>query len=127
MKTFRSLQVVFASLIVAIIASCATYPHSGIQALAGTWTNASGTVWTVHPDGTFDADLNHDGKRDVWGRITVKGDTMTILELSKKVPKACRGSASYHFTRTEDTLHFNVIKDVCKLRSQNILQDWHRK
>ena len=127
MKTQTSLQAVLICIIVALLNGCATAPHSGPQALTGTWTNSPGTVWTIKADGTFSVDLNKDGKPDAWGKYTVAGDTVTILEASGKVPKACKKPATYHFTRKADTLHFTLVKDACKLRIKNVLLDWKKK
>ena len=109
---------------------CATAPPSDQSVLTGTWTNSFGTVWTVKADGSFDVDLDRDGKRDAWGTCTVAGDVVTITGLGEtvKVPKGCVNTrATYHFIRTGDTLHFKLIKDPCKLRVKNVLKTWHRK
>ena len=65
MKMNRSVRMTFALGLVLLLNSCALfYPESGQDAVVGTWTNSVGTVWMIKDDGTFDADLNHDGKRD---------------------------------------------------------------
>ena len=46
------LRTVVAGILVILVGSCATTP-SGPAALAGTWTNSLGTVWTINADGTF--------------------------------------------------------------------------
>ena len=53
--------------------------------LTGAWTNSFGTVWTVKADGSFDVDLDRDGKRDAWGTYTVAGDVVTITGLGETV------------------------------------------
>jgi hypothetical protein len=124
------LRFCLAGVLILLLQSCATTPPSGQSALTGTWTNSFGTVWTVKADGSFDVDLDHDGKRDAWGTCTVAGDIITITGTggTGKVPKGCANSqATYHFRRTADTLHFALIKDPCKLRVKNVLRDWHRK
>jgi len=65
MKIPFFLQLIFASALIVLVGSCATTSRSGPAALAGTWTNSLGTVWTMKADGTFDVDRNHDGKRDI--------------------------------------------------------------
>jgi hypothetical protein len=129
MKKQHSLQIVLAGIALILINACATYPRSGPMALSGTWTNSLGTVWSIHSDGTFDVDLNKDGKRDAWGKYKVTGDTVTIFDSAgSKVTKDCKGEGSYHFSRTAaDALHFALIKDSCKLRVKNVTLDWHRK
>jgi len=127
MKTQTPLYVVLLCIIAALLNGCATTQHSGPQALVGTWTNSLGTAWTIKADGTFSVDLNKDGKTDAWGKYTVAGDTITISDGRGKIPKACKAPATYHFTRTADTLHFTLVKDGCKLRIKNVLQDWHKK
>jgi hypothetical protein len=109
--------------------ACAiTPPTSGMAALTGTWTNSLGTVWTMRADGSFDVDLNKDGKRDAWGTCTVDGNTVKIVGVGGVVPKGCTNTTgSYHFTRTKDTLHFTLIKDPCKLRVRNVMMDWTKK
>ena len=110
-----------------LMGACVTAPTSGPAALVGTWTNTLGTVWTVNPDGTFQVDLNKDGKPDVWGHYAVSGDTLTISEVRGKTPKACKHPASYKFNRMGDQLHFTLVSDTCKLRIQNVTQPWTKK
>ena len=109
--------------------ACATTgPTTGPAALTGTWTNSLGTVWTMAADGSFDVDLNHDGKRDAWGKCTVEGNTVTIVGTGSVVPKGCaKSTGKYSFTRTKNTLHFTLIKDPCKLRVKNVTLDWTKK
>ena len=128
MKT--QLRIGLVGILILLLQGCATAPPSGQSVLTGTWTNSFGTVWTVRADGSFDVDLDRDGKRDAWGTYTVAGDVVTITGLGEtvKVPKGCVNTrATYHFTRTGDTLHFQLIKDPCKLRVKNVLKTWHRK
>jgi hypothetical protein len=114
---------------VLLIPACATTaPTSGIGALTGSWSNSLGTVWTMRADGSFDVDLNHDGKRDAWGTCSVTGDTVTIVGTGGVVPKGCANTTGrYHFTRTNNTLHFTLIKDGCKERVKNVTADWTKK
>jgi len=53
LKRQHTLRILFAVVLVAVIAECETVPSSGPAALAGQWTNSLGTVWTINPDGTF--------------------------------------------------------------------------
>jgi len=53
MKRQHTVRILFAVVLVAVIAGCETVPSSGPAALAGQWTNSLGTVWTINPDGTF--------------------------------------------------------------------------
>ena len=103
------------------------YPRVGAQAIAGKWTNALGTVWTLNDDGTFDVDLNHDGKRDAWGTFTVERDILTIAEIGGVAQKGCKGSGVYRFTRGRDIMRFHLVHDKCKLRVKNVMLLWHRK
>src|SRR5437667_163222 len=91
MKTQRTLEILLAGIVLMLVNACATYPRSGQAALAGTWTNSLGTVWTCRADGTFDVDLNRDGKRDAWGTVTVSGNTATIQRTGGINPKGCNG------------------------------------
>ncbi len=110
-----------------LFAGCALMtPTTGQKALVGNWRNDLGTVWMVHPDGTFDVDLNKDGKRDAWGHYTVSGNTISIFEAGGMVPKNCHGKAVYHFTRSGDSLSFQLVSDKCKLRIKNVLMAWHK-
>ena len=98
--------------------------------ITGTWANSLGTIWTIKADGSFDVDLDHNGKRDVWGTYAISGDIITITGTggTRNQPKGCANTlATYNFSRTGDTLHFTLIKDPCELRVKNVLKDWHRK
>ncbi len=112
--------------VVLLISACATFPHSGSRALVGTWTNSLGTVWTIKDGGTFEVDLNKDGKPDAWGKYTADANTLTIYEASGKVPKHCHKPGVYQFHRTAKALHFTLVKDVCDLRKKNVLLEWTR-
>ena len=95
--------------------------------VAGTWTNSLGTVWTIKSDGTFEVDRNHDGKVDIRGSYSIKGDTFTIEHNEGKVPKGCEGPGVYKFSRTGDNLSFNLVSDECKDRKKNVTSPWHKK
>ena len=77
MKRQHPLQILFAVVLVAVIAGCETVPRSGPDALVGQWTNSLGTVWTINPDGTFHAATTKP-KAQIWGTYTVSGDTITV-------------------------------------------------
>ena len=129
MKINRSVRVTFALGLVLILNSCALfYPESGQDAVVGTWTNSFGTVWIIKDDGTFDADLNHDGKRDAWGKYAVSGNTFSMIRVGGIKPKGCGGKGVYKFSRTGDeTMQFTLVSDACKLRKKNVVQVWHKK
>jgi hypothetical protein len=127
MRTQRLLQVIAIAFVVALIQGCETYPKSGPSAVVGTWTNSLGTVWMIKADGTFDVDLDKDGKHDAWGKYTVENDTVTMWRTGGSKPKGCDGKGVYRFTRSEDGLQFALVSDTCKLRKVNVLLPWHRK
>lgn len=128
MKTQRLSQILAAGILLILLNACASYPKSGSEALVGTWTNSVGTVWMINADGMFDVDLDKDGKRDAWGKWSVKGDTVTFMRKGGIKPKGCDGKGVYHFSRTgEDTLQFTLVKDTCKLRIKNVTLPWKRK
>jgi hypothetical protein len=128
MKIQLSLAATVAGALLLGLGACATYPKTGQSAIVGTWTNSFGTVWTARADGTFDVDLNKDGKPDVTGNYTVAGDTITLKEGKSTMPSPCKGPAVYKFTRPDkNTLEFTLVKDSCKTRKQNVLLTWHRK
>ena len=127
MKTpFRYLLSAFG---IAALWGCANMPGMmGGKSLAGTWTNAMGTVWTINADNTFDVDRDHDGKNDIHGTYTVKGDTFTITHNEgKKVPKDCQGEGAYKFKRDGDNLTFTLVNDDCQDRKKNVTSPWRRK
>src|SRR5436189_416147 len=110
MKTQHCFQIILAGVLLMLVNACVTTPRSGPAALAGTWTNSLGTVWTMKADGTFDVDRNHDGKRDIWGNYTVSGNTVTIQGTGGKTPKGCNGLGVYKFSRpNENTLTFTLV------------------
>src|SRR5690242_11698492 len=129
MKTKSSLRIIFAGALIAFISACATTPRSGPAALAGTWTNSLGTVWTIKADGTFHV-VSNKPRREIWGTYTVAGDTVTIQETRRAtpIPKRCKGPGVYKFSRpNENTLTFALVNDACKPRIQNVTLPWHQK
>lgn len=121
-------KILAAVVAVLLFQACASTAPTGPAALTGTWTNSMGTVWAMNADGSFDVDLNHDGKRDAWGKCNVEGNRVTIVGTGGVVPKGCaKSTGSYSFTRTKDTLHFTLIKDSCQKRVKNVTLDWTKK
>ena len=127
MKLQLSLRTVFAGAVIVLMGACVTAPTSGPAALAGTWTNSLGTVWTLNPDGTFQVDLHKGGHPDVWGHYTMSGDTLMINEVRGNTPKACKRPATYKFHRMGNELHFTLVSDPCKLRIQNVTKAWTKR
>lgn len=129
MKRQRTLRILFAVFLAAVIAGCETVPSSGPAALTGQWANSLGTVWTINPDGTFHV-TSTKPKAQIWGTYTVSGDTITVQETrrARRIPKNCRGPGVYKFSRSDaNTLAFVLVSDVCKPRIQNVTQAWHRQ
>ena len=130
MKRQHPLQILFAVVLVVVIAGCETVPSSGPDALVGQWTNSLGTVWTINPDGTFHVATTKP-KAQIWGTYTLSGDTITVQETRRSgagVPKNCRGPGAYKFSRPDaNSLAFVLVNDVCKPRIQNVTQPWHRQ
>ena len=120
-------QISFALVVVsvALFTGCAMFQETGQSALVGTWTNSVGTVWAIKADGTFQVSLSKSHRVDVWGKYTATADTMNIQEShGSHTPKACRGPATYKFSRNGDMLTFTKVSDKCKLREKNILAGW---
>jgi hypothetical protein len=120
-------QISFALVVVsvALFTGCAMFQETGQSALVGTWTNSLGTVWAIKADGTFQVSLSKSHRVDVWGKYTATADTMDIQEShGSHTPKACRGPATYKFSRNDDMLAFTKVSDKCKLREKNILAGW---
>jgi hypothetical protein len=125
MKIQYFLRIILAGVLLVLVNACATTARSGPAALAGTWTNSLGTVWTIKADGTFDV-VNP--KRHIWGSYTVAGDTVTIQERGGKTAKGCKGPGTYKFSRpNENTLTFTLVSDTCGERKKNVLLAWHQK
>ncbi len=128
MKLQNSLRLILAGILVVLASSCATTP-SGPAALAGTWTNSLGTVWTLNADGTFHVTATKP-KAEIWGNYTVAGDKITIQETRRvgPIPKSCKGPGVYKFSRqNQNTLSFVLVSDKCQPRIQNVTQPWHAK
>jgi len=128
MKIQRLVRTIFACALIALLNACATAP-SGPAALAGTWTNSLGTVWTINTDGTFHVTAMKP-KAEIWGNYTVASDTITVQETRRvgPIPKSCKGPGVYKFSRPDqNTLAFVLVSDKCKPRIQNVTQPWHRK
>jgi hypothetical protein len=129
MKLEHSLRIIFAGAVIVLVGACATGPTAGPAALAGTWTNSLGTVWTINADGTFHV-MSTKPKAEIWGTYTVAGDTITVQETRRAgpIPKNCRGPGVYKFSRPdENTLAFVLVNDVCRPRIRNVTQPWHRQ
>jgi hypothetical protein len=128
MKLQNPLRIILAGILVVLVSSCATTP-SGPAALAGTWTNSLGTVWTINADGTFHV-MATKPKAEIWGNYTVAGDQITVQETRRvgPIPKSCKGPGVYKFSRPNaNTLTFMLVSDVCKPRIQNVTQPWTKK
>lgn len=128
MKIPTGFRVMAAAALASLVTACATTP-SGPAALAGTWTNALGTVWTINADGTFHV-VGSAPRREIWGTFTIAGDTITIQETRRltPIPKECKKPGVYKFSRPDsNTLAFVLVTDTCKPRVQNVTQTWHRK
>jgi hypothetical protein len=129
MKRQHTLRILFALVLVAVIAGCETVPSSGPAALAGQWTNSLGTVWTINADGTFHVTATKP-KAQIWGTYTVAGDQITVQESrhTGAVAKACKSPGVYKFSRPDQNrLAFVLVSDKCKPRIQNVTQPWHRQ
>ena len=125
MKIQYFLRIILAAVLLVLVNACATTARSGPAALAGTWTNSLGTVWTMKADGTFEV-VNP--KRHIWGKYTIAGDTVTIQETGGKTAKGCKGPGTYKFSRpNENTLTFTLVNDACGERTKNVLLAWHQK
>jgi hypothetical protein len=122
-------RILLAVTAVLFIPACAiTPPTTGMAALTGSWSNSLGTVWTMRADGSFDVDLDKDGKRDAWGTCSVEGNKIIITGTGGVSPKGCdKTTGSYNFTRTKNTLHFTLVKDPCQERVKNVTLDWTKK
>jgi hypothetical protein len=128
MKLQNAFRLILAGILVVLASSCATTP-SGPAALAGTWTNSPGTVWTLNADGTFHVTATKP-KAEIWGNYTVAGDKITIQETRRAgpIPKSCKGPGVYKFSRqNQNTLSFVLVSDKCQPRIQNVTQPWHAK
>src|SRR5213080_5491360 len=128
MKLQNPLRIVLAGILVVLVSSCATTP-SGPAALAGTWTNSLGTVWTLNADGTFHVTATKP-KAEIWGNYTLASDAITVQETRRvgPIPKSCKGPGVYKFSRpNQNTLAFVLVNDKCKPRIQNVTQPWHRR
>ena len=110
-----------------LLNACATFEKPLEPALIGTWTNALGTVWMINADGTFEFDLDQDGRRDGSGKWSVAADQVTLQRTGGIRPKGCDGKGLYRFTHSGDTLQFTLVSDTCRLRRKNMLLAWHRK
>jgi hypothetical protein len=110
--------------LIALVSACATAPSSKPVSLVGRWSNSLGTVWLLKADGTFQVDLNRDGKPDIWGNYTVSGDMLTIHEVRGNTPQSCKQPATYRFARMGNELHFTLVSDKCKLRIKNVTRPW---
>jgi hypothetical protein len=124
MKIRFFLRITMVSGLIALVSGCATAPSSKPVSLVGRWSNSLGTVWLLKADGTFQVDLNKDGKPDISGNYTVSGNMLTIHEVRGNTAKACKQPATYTFERVGNELHFTLVSDKCKLRIKNVTRPW---
>src|SRR5260370_35744953 len=128
MKLQHCLRIIFAGALITLVAACATGPMSGPGALAGTWTNSLGTVWTINPDGPFHVTATKP-KAEIWGNYTLAGDTITVQETRRAapMPKSCRGPGVYKFSKQDrNTLALVSESDNCNPQPQSEAQPLHR-
>src|SRR5260370_42531366 len=109
MKLHPSLRIILAGALMIVMGACATAPTSGPAALVGTWTNTVGTVWTVNPDGTFQVELDRNGKPDASARYTVFGDSLTISAVRGKTPIPCKAPATCKCNIRGFQMHFTLV------------------
>ena len=95
--------------------------------MVGSWTNSLGTLWIIRPNGTFDFDLNQDGRRDGWGTYKISGDRITLQRSGGIGPRGCRGPGVYNFRREGDKLTLATVSDHCNLRRKNVQLPWTLK
>ena len=127
MKTQILPRILLTAVALILLQACASTP-SGPAGLAGTWTNTMGTVWTLRADGSFDVDLNKDGKRDAWGVCTFEGDTITVAGTGETIKNGCgKSKGVYHYKRTGNTLHFTLVSDSCQKRKEHLAVEWTKK
>src|SRR6266550_4291509 len=108
MKRQHTLRILFAVVLVAVIAGCETVPSFGSAAVAGQWNNSRGTVWTINPDGTFPV-MSTKPKAHIWGTYPLSGDYITVHDARRAgaVPKNCKVPHEYKFSRPDaNTLAF---------------------
>ena len=120
--------VLFATAVgLALLSGCAMFHKEKSTVLVGTWTNATGMVWNLKADGTYEVDVDKDGKRDAWGIYRISQDVMIIQGKGGLNPKGCDGRGVYRFERTDDTLQFTLVTDTCRLRKKNLKLPWRLK
>src|SRR5204863_9954249 len=90
MKLQHSLRIIFAGALIALIGACATMTPCGPAALAGTWTNALGAVWTINADGTFHVMVTR-SEAEIWGSYKMTGSTIEAQETGRcaALPSYC--------------------------------------
>lgn len=98
-----------------------------VSPLAGTWKNSIGAVWIMRDDGTFEVDLDRDHHRDAWGTYRIKDDLITLQAGGGLQPRGCDEKGVYRFKRENETLHFTLVNDGCRLRRKNVQLPWRLK
>jgi len=121
----KQISTVVALTAIALFAGCAMFGKAPQNSLVGTWTNPLGTVWALKSDGTFEVALNNSDHPSIWGKYTVRDNSLTLTESrGLQVPKSCRNEAVYKFDRDQDKLTFTLVGDKCRLRVKNVLLPW---
>jgi hypothetical protein len=111
-------------LAIAALVGCAEMERRETSPIAGSWINSEGTVWTLHPDGTFDADVRAAQPFRTSGRYSISGDQLTVYDIAASSPRECREPGIYRFRRTGDRLDFTIVKDDCGERARQVPLGW---
>src|SRR3954463_7503813 len=127
MNNRRSVQFLICGGLAVLFTGCAMFRDKGQPDIVGSWTNPIGGGWIFRPDGTFDVDLNNDGKRDGWGKYKVDASQIALQRTGGINPKGCNGPGVYMYKREGDKLTFTLMSDRCKLRKKNVLLPWKLK
>jgi hypothetical protein len=115
------------ALLATLLTACATSRQYSVSPLAGTWVNNSGITWVINNDGNYHVDIDQDGRRDSWGKLSVRGDEMRIRGTGGLQAGGCKQTGIYRYQLSAATLRFTLVNDRCKARKRHLSAEWRRK
>lgn len=96
--------------------------------ITGKWAvqTAKGMMMTLafNPDGTWEFDRNGDMVKDIWGKYSVRGTTLTVTATGGLQTCPFKQPGTYTIQQNGPQLTFIQIKDACDARAADFSLFW---